>query len=54
MLMGTADAIPEAPTEKVVFLEDIVAQGGEEAAAALVATRPSGLENLGNTCYLNR
>eukprot|EP00161_Ancyromonas_sigmoides_P016969 TRINITY_DN4576_c0_g1_i2.p1 TRINITY_DN4576_c0_g1~~TRINITY_DN4576_c0_g1_i2.p1 ORF type:complete len:611 (+),score=212.82 TRINITY_DN4576_c0_g1_i2:228-1835(+) len=53
MLMGTADAIPEAPTEKVVFLEDIVAQGGEEAAAALVATRPSGLENLGNTCYLN-
>ena len=53
MMMGTADAPPEAPKEAVVFLEDLppAAAGGGGAAAGLPLA--SGLANLGNTCYMN-
>lgn len=49
LLMGSAaDAVlPEKPKQPVVFLEDLPP---EEAAAI---QEPSGLANLGNTCYLN-
>ncbi len=49
MLMGSADAVPEAPAEKTVFAEDMPA---DEVAKAQ-STNPGGLSNLGNTCYLN-
>ena len=54
MMMGTADAPPEAPKEAVVFLEDLPsAGGGAGAAGASGLPLASGLENLGNTCYMN-
>lgn len=46
MLMGTADKIV-APVKKIVFLEDLPP---EEIAKVV---EPSGLINLGNTCYMN-
>ncbi|CAN3359295.1 ubiquitin carboxyl-terminal hydrolase 6 [Diutina catenulata] len=47
MVLGTPDAhLPVAPAEKVVFLEDMKQQ-------VAAADEPSGLVNLGNTCYLN-
>lgn len=49
MVLGTPDkAMPSKPAEKQVFLEDLDAN-------SLVKTSPdpSGLVNLGNTCYLN-
>lgn len=48
LMMGTADALPSAPSEKPVFMEDM---NEDELATALEL--PSGLTNLGNTCYLN-
>ena len=48
LMMGTADALPDAPTEKAVFMEDL---NEHELATALEL--PAGLTNLGNTCYLN-
>ena len=78
MLMGSADAIPTAPTAPVVFVEDLPESAQAKAAmvcawaasrllpcvseaAALWPTRSRvsqknfspGLENLGNTCYMN-
>lgn len=51
MLMGTVDQVPEAPTEKQVFLEDLPE---EERDPNVVAKKYTvGLENLGNTCYMN-
>ena len=50
MLMGSADDLPEAPTEKTVFVEDMPV---EDQAALAAARNPGGLTNLGNTCYLN-
>jgi ubiquitin carboxyl-terminal hydrolase 14 len=47
MMMGTAEAPPEAPKEKPKFIEDMTSE--EKAKEYL----PSGLQNLGNTCYLN-
>lgn len=47
-MMGTADKIPEAPTEKPKFIEDMT---DNELLSEL--HYPSGLANLGNTCYLN-
>ena len=47
-MMGTADALPEAPKEKTVFMEDM---SEEQLASALGL--PPGLKNLGNTCYMN-
>jgi len=51
MMMGTADAPPEAPKEAVVFLEDMPSSGGGAGGAG--GTSAAGLENLGNTCYMN-
>jgi len=48
LMMGTADALPEAPKEKTVFMEDM---SEEQLASALEL--PPGLKNLGNTCYMN-
>ena len=54
MMMGTpagADgaAVVERPREKVVFVEDMT----EAEAARADGAIPAGLQNLGNTCYLN-
>lgn len=46
LLMGSA-TLPVEPAKKTVFLEDLP----PEEAAKMV--EPSGLVNLGNTCYLN-
>ena len=54
MLMGTAEGNElMAPTKEIKFVEDMTP---EEKAAALKekgAIIPAGLENLGNTCYMN-
>jgi ubiquitin carboxyl-terminal hydrolase 14 len=52
MMMGTpsADApVIEKPKEPVKFLEDM----DEAEAAQLEGATPAGLQNLGNTCYMN-
>ena len=46
MLLGTADDLPKVP-EKTLFVEDMSAQ-----QLANVLKVPSGLVNLGNTCYM--
>lgn len=46
MLIGTADVMA-TKTAEVVFVEDMK----EEEVAAV--SLPCGLENLGNTCYMN-
>lgn len=49
MVIGSPELnLPAAPVEKPVFLEDL----NSEALSAY-STDPIGLENLGNTCYLN-
>jgi ubiquitin carboxyl-terminal hydrolase 14 len=55
MLMGTAEGKElQAPTTQIKFVEDMTP---EEKAAALKAKSgiviSAGLENLGNTCYMN-
>ena len=55
MLMGTAEGKElKAPEKLIKFVEDMTP---EEKAAALHAKTgvaiPAGLENLGNTCYMN-
>lgn len=55
MLMGTAEGNElQKPTQEIKFVEDMTP---EEKAAALKAKTgvaiPAGLENLGNTCYMN-
>ena len=47
MLMGGAEAVV-APTKPIVFQEDLT-----EAELNVAQQLPPGLENLGNTCYLN-
>ncbi|KNC54064.1 ubiquitin carboxyl-terminal hydrolase [Thecamonas trahens ATCC 50062] len=49
MLIGSAEEMPPPPTEKVVFVEDL----SVEDQARLAVVNPPGLQNLGNTCYLN-
>ena len=46
---GEGSAVIVPPTEKVKFAEDLT----EAEAAALEGAIPAGLQNLGNTCYLN-
>ena len=48
MLIGTADVL--AAAEKVVFVEDMAPA---EMHGLIAAGVPFGLENLGNTCYMN-
>jgi ubiquitin carboxyl-terminal hydrolase 14 len=48
LMMGSADPVPEVPTEKPKFLEDMT-----EAQLARHMQYPGGLKNLGNTCYMN-
>ncbi|GJP30407.1 hypothetical protein CLOM_g1081 [Closterium sp. NIES-68] len=50
MMMGTADAAPVAPAQAVVFVEDLPE---DEQEAAGQKDWSAGLENLGNTCYMN-
>jgi hypothetical protein len=53
MMMGQpspeALAALQAPKEKVKFLEDMT----EAEAAQIEGATPAGLQNLGNTCYMN-
>ena len=52
MMMGTpADSGPliERPKEKIRFMEDMT----EAEAAKVEGATPAGLQNLGNTCYMN-
>ena len=54
MMMGTpsGDAAAQAiekPKEQVKFLEDMTEAEAAQAEGAL----PAGLQNLGNTCYMN-
>ena len=55
MLMGTAEGKElKAPDKQIKFVEDMTPQ--ERAAALREKTGtviPAGLENLGNTCYMN-
>ncbi|XP_033118729.1 ubiquitin carboxyl-terminal hydrolase 14-like [Anneissia japonica] len=48
LMMGTADELPKEPVQKTMFVEDM---SDQQLASAL--NLPAGLENLGNTCYLN-
>ncbi|KAH9523744.1 Ubiquitin carboxyl-terminal hydrolase 14 [Bulinus truncatus] len=48
LMMGTADELPQAPVDKPVFVEDM-----SEQQLASAMDLPSGLTNLGNTCYMN-
>ena len=47
--MGSASALPEPPKEKIVFAEDLVGENAEVETYFY----PNGIENLGNTCYMN-
>lgn len=50
MMMGTpAGKTVQAPKEKMKFLEDMT----DAQLAAAAGSLPSGLQNLGNTCYMN-
>ncbi|CAH1772659.1 unnamed protein product [Owenia fusiformis] len=48
LMMGSADALPEAPVERPKFMEDMT-----EAQLNTALDLPAGLTNLGNTCYMN-
>ena len=50
MMIGTPSSdTPKAPIEKPVFLEDMTDAERAKQKGAI----PSGLQNLGNTCYMN-
>ncbi|BGP43280.1 deubiquitinating enzyme [Rhodotorula kratochvilovae] len=48
MVIGPAGPIPQAPTKPIVFMEDMT-----DIELAQSAKYPVGLQNLGNTCYMN-
>mmetsp|Transcript_13021 Transcript_13021/g.39438 ORF Transcript_13021/g.39438 Transcript_13021/m.39438 type:complete len:533 (-) Transcript_13021:267-1865(-) len=50
MMMGTADVVPTAPTGNQVFMEDLPE---EEQDVTGLAKYGAGLQNMGNTCYMN-
>ena len=47
-LMGSAEVI-RGPQQEVVFIEDMK----QEEIAQMGVSLPCGLNNLGNTCYMN-
>lgn len=49
-MLGTAGAVPQAPDKTPAFVEDLPE---DERDAAGLARYGAGLENLGNTCYMN-
>ncbi|PSC76595.1 ubiquitin carboxyl-terminal hydrolase 6 [Micractinium conductrix] len=49
-MMGTADKVPEAPTQQQTFMEDLPE---EEQDTSGMGKYGAGLQNLGNTCYMN-
>jgi ubiquitin carboxyl-terminal hydrolase 14 len=49
-LMGSAEELPKAPEKEIVFEEDLNVL---DRARLLHGELPPGLENLGNTCYMN-
>lgn len=55
MMMGTAEGQSlKAPTQPVKFIEDMTAaEIAKVNAGSAVVVIPSGLNNLGNTCYMN-
>lgn len=48
LMMGSVGELPQAPVQKTVFVEDMT-----EAQLASAYDMPTGLNNLGNTCYMN-
>ncbi|XP_023241680.1 ubiquitin carboxyl-terminal hydrolase 14-like [Centruroides sculpturatus] len=48
LMMGTSEELPVEPTEKPLFVEDMTEN---ELASAMEL--PTGLTNVGNTCYIN-
>jgi len=48
LMMGSADALPQAPDQKTQFIEDM-----SDSQLATATNLPAGLNNLGNTCYMN-
>ncbi len=51
MVMGSAQAVEKAPTEEIKFVEDLPEE--EQHGAQLGERFRPGLQNLGNTCYMN-
>jgi len=47
-LIGTAGELPKAPVQQMKFLEDM-----DDSELAQAMRIPAGLQNLGNTCYMN-
>ena len=50
MLMGSTETVQEMPSKTVMFEEDMT---DAQKSKLLQSAVPSGLINLGNTCYLN-
>ncbi|KAJ1301480.1 hypothetical protein OPQ81_008737 [Rhizoctonia solani] len=48
MVIGTSGELPKPPSTPIQFMEDMT-----ERELASVLTMPVGLQNLGNTCYMN-
>ncbi|KAK4049975.1 deubiquitinating enzyme [Microbotryomycetes sp. JL201] len=48
MVIGPAGPLPQAPTKPVMFMEDMT-----DVELAQAVKTPVGLQNLGNTCYMN-
>ncbi|QRV83368.1 ubiquitin carboxyl-terminal hydrolase [Ceratobasidium sp. AG-Ba] len=48
MVIGTAGELPKPPSTPVQFMEDM-----DETELANALSMPVGLQNLGNTCYMN-
>lgn len=49
-MLGTAGAVPVAPTQAPTFLEDLPE---DQQDVMGLSKYGAGLENLGNTCYMN-